>query len=627
MEVTQVTVPTRKSAQRVYRVPAQLRRSLDSGVFSPDIPPAGRLAGTLRRALDSEGLSRSALTHRARTLGAFLAAALLALWPVMHRPGWPLNHEQGAMFARTAIYAEHLRHLDFLPVWSDSVAWGMGTPLPAFYHRLFYWLSGGLVLIGWSPKDAVIGALLGFMLVGMYGMRFCLHRLGIQSHIANLGAITLIFSTYASTDWLVRGAVAEFTGMMLVPWIIWWALDLVDTGRVGLHIAPIIALAYLAHNIVAFYGLLIVTGAFVVAVIIHGNRLAMALRFVLAIGLTFAALLPLLLVLRPFAADYDIGQIVPPSLLPKNQLHPMGQYFHDPHYRWSTTNYIDYTVGVGLVLWLALALLLIGRAVAFVLRRGQAPVRPFLSRSEVLLAGLVAVLLALQTKTLVEVYDLPGFKFIQFPWRLLAFLTPALILLVFSLAARSASAVAGPLRFAAGPALTVACGLLVFAMVAASPLGSERVTGVRVNAYTKANIENHNGSILGDDLMPVGEYLTVVHDGGGALAATDVYNTYRALAANNGGLQVLSGPCSVREPHRTFEASKRTFALTCTGPGVVALPVSYNSVSTVRLAGEKLRYHRVDRDPRIVVDIPGATSGQLTVDLPTLWRILAGLVP
>jgi hypothetical protein len=102
---------------------------------------------------------------------------------------------------------------------------------------------------------------------------------------------------------------------------------------------------------------------------------------------------------------------------------------------------------------------------------------------------------------------------------------------------------------------------------------------------------------------------------------------YDSIVRTNGGLAVLNGPCEVKERDHPFETSTRRFDVHCTGPGTIALPISYNSVSDARLSGKLIRYHRIDDDPRMVVEIPSASSGTLTVGLPTLRRILMKLMP
>src|SRR5580698_10014993 len=79
-------------------------------------PSQGRARPFLTRssAADQDSARRNAGRELLR-LAFFLAAGLVVLSPVIGHAGWPANHETGSLFARTEIYAEHLRHWDLLP--------------------------------------------------------------------------------------------------------------------------------------------------------------------------------------------------------------------------------------------------------------------------------------------------------------------------------------------------------------------------------------------------------------------------------------------------------------------------------------------------------------------------------
>jgi hypothetical protein len=451
----------------------------------------------------------------------------------------------------------------------------------------------------------------------MYGVRRCLLRLGTSSLIASTGGIALVFAPYTFTDWYTRGEGAETTGMMLVPWILWWSLDVIRRNRVSFLIVPLVLFTFLAHNLVAFYGLIVTGGAFLIALIANPGRLSLFRRYAGAMALSLAAVVPFLLLIRAFNGDYDISQIVPERLTPKYNLHPLRDYFWAGNFNWTGPDFQNMTVTVGLALWLGLAVVLAWRTFQRLFPTRATRREPFLRREEVFLAAIVMVFMALQTKAFVGVYQLPLFKFIQFPWRLNALITPALIVLVLSVASRCAAR-----RSTAAWAVAGGAGLMVLALVLASPVRSFRPGLVDPETYTPAHIQDAAGSSLGNELVMIGEYLPVVHDGAQREPTDTVSQTYVRLAGQNGGLAVLSGQCTVQAEARTFEASRRTFDLACTGPGTLALPISYSHLSAVHLAGKSLPYHRIDGDPRMIVDVPAGASGKLSVDLPTWWRAL-----
>src|SRR5207253_4129427 len=105
-----------------------------------------------------------------------------------------------------------------LPVWSRFAPTGHGTPAPLFYHRLFYLVSGAFAIPSGTPAGVRI-ALLFFLALGGMGMVAAARRLGAPWLHAIILGCYLPAANYTLTDWLVRGAMAEFSAMMLLPWV------------------------------------------------------------------------------------------------------------------------------------------------------------------------------------------------------------------------------------------------------------------------------------------------------------------------------------------------------------------------------------------------------------------------
>src|SRR4051812_30711815 len=88
-----------------------------------------------------------ALTSRPEVIALALftlVVVLVSLRPVLHAAGWPVNHDGAKMFFRTQVFASHFSQGDLFPVWSGSDAFGLGTPMPTYYQRLYFSLAGGL---------------------------------------------------------------------------------------------------------------------------------------------------------------------------------------------------------------------------------------------------------------------------------------------------------------------------------------------------------------------------------------------------------------------------------------------------------------------------------------------------
>ncbi len=85
--------------------------------------------------------------------------------------------------------------------------------------------------------------------------------------------------------------------------------------------------------------------------------------------------------------------------------------------------------------------------------------------------------------------------------------------------------------------------------------------------------------------------------------------------------------CRVVGPAQAaFETSELTFHVDCAGPTRVALPISFNPFSSVYLitprGAHQIPYYHVATDPRIVVQVDSSHPEVMDVHLPTLWSTL-----
>ena len=132
-----------------------------------------------------------------------VAAAALVLSPVLVRSGWPLNQGTTAPLLLVQIYAAHIRHLDFFPVWSSSDGIGMGSPVLLYYHRLFFSVAGLIyAVVGRGLKQSVVATIAIFLVVGAYGMRRALGAVTDSKLLRVAGSIGFLFTNYVFTDWL-----------------------------------------------------------------------------------------------------------------------------------------------------------------------------------------------------------------------------------------------------------------------------------------------------------------------------------------------------------------------------------------------------------------------------------------
>ena len=100
--------------------------------------------------------------------------------------------------------------------------------------------------------------------------------------------IVAISCNYATTDWLTRGAVAEFSATCVLPWL-FACFAWLRAGRPRLAIGPLMWLLWLAHGAIATFASVLLGPCVAVAAVVHGRGVVRAVpRLLAGIGI-FAA--------------------------------------------------------------------------------------------------------------------------------------------------------------------------------------------------------------------------------------------------------------------------------------------------------------------------------------------------
>ena len=359
----------------------------------------------------------------------FAATAVVTLAPVWNGPGWPMNHETWGIAQRTQIYARHVAGLDLLPIWSSVDNLGFGSPFPLFYHRLFYLVAAPLAIALGSLKAADAIAVILALTAGAWGMFRLTRQMGASELGATVAGISLIAANYTVTNWLVRGAVAELTGAMLVPWALLYFVRALTSRRMTVGLGISLGLMWHGHSLMAFYmGILLAITFLVLASFGKASWTILNPRTAWPALTAFSVLvLPHVALMSLLQRDYDPSRIISEPFAPWFQFRPLSSYFWDTYWTPGHTS-AGYSTQIDLPM---LALLVVAAAAA--LKR-----RHDVSGSATMI-GAVAIptvlCLALQMPWTEGFYRyMPGAAYIQFPWRLLAVLTPGLIAVAVVLA-------------------------------------------------------------------------------------------------------------------------------------------------------------------------------------------------
>ena len=350
---------------------------------------------------------------------AYLPLALVAAWSLVALAGFPHTHD-GVGLERIESYRRAYLAGDFFPAWTALASNGHGSPHLLLYHRLHAQLFGLLSLAVGSvvAAKAAVVLLLAFGGAGM--RRLCVMH-GVRRWLAWVAGALLLASNYADVDWYVRGAIAELTAFMLVPWCIGALIGVVDRNESPLRLGIWSALLFYGHMVVSmFFGFLVLS--------VLAERLSRARELGweglrrLARQMLLAGAAAALCVL-PFAAAVSYVQPlcgINDFGIEADKTYPFSEYLFDPNVSWLgqvTTDRI--TVEIGRYIVVPLVALLVCSSAA------RAAVRARVWR---LFVPALCFLLV-QPHDLLFVFDLlPGISKVQFPWRLMVYIVPIAVL-------------------------------------------------------------------------------------------------------------------------------------------------------------------------------------------------------
>lgn len=360
----------------------------------------------------------------------FLIIALISLYPILFTEGWPKNHEGNSFFIRTQIYAQHYLQKDFFPIWSSNDNLGFGSPQPLFYHKLFYIISSIIYILTGSFKLSIALGIYFFLVIGMIGQ----YKLCCEAYCSNflsmIAGIILPFTNYTLTDWLIRGAMAEFSAYMLIPWLFFLYLKALKTKNISFFLPIIIILMFFSHSTLTYFSFLVLTFVyFILCVFDIKNLKILNGKLFILIAFSFVLIMPYLYIVFVFNNDYNIDRfILPPWYKPENQINFI-RLIKNNEWIWGKT-WEGYTMQLDLPCLYIIFTLSVYILLCYFYKKIEV-VSKIQKRKYVLLFCILVILQILYLNSYLSIYFyeyIPGAKYIQFPFRLLALLTPIEIL-------------------------------------------------------------------------------------------------------------------------------------------------------------------------------------------------------
>jgi hypothetical protein len=593
--------------------------------------------------IDMKSTTQVGRASRWKFEAGFALVTLLAIAFILsivgRHSGWPSNDEGTTQAFETQIYAAHFRQFDFFPIWSSSDSYGLGSPLPLYYHKAFFMVSGVFYLLLGDIKSSLVLGIAMFMIVGVYGMRMALSTITKRRLLIVVGSLGFVFTNYSFADWLVRGDFTEFSAMMLIPWLLWWCLKLITTRSASFALVPIMVLLVLAHNVIALASIITLLVAIATYAAIGGlSSLKMiAKRLLISVLAVSLILSPLLLAVVRFDRYYDpsANAIQGPFALFVNFARPVT-YFWNSNFGFFTDrptrqlgDASSLVTQLDFAIWIPIAVALPFLLAAVVRRRHTLGARLSLP-ALIFLLGSLAAYMSLQFSVSAPIYRVVApLQLLQFPWRLMAFITPLGIMVVVILAEGIYSSAS---RIAATVVSILSLAWLV-SFIALSPLLSFQNDGFipssdlvapRYQTFGQPPLLYISGFLPQVDKTQFSAFRNLV-------TYQDLLTTHRLAepqSRNGRNSELPITQCSVVEPKNTdFESLKIRLTVTCNRPTRLALPISYNAYTTISITASNGRSHRISylhlaKDPRIVIRVRSTKPEVLSITLPTLWKVL-----
>lgn len=352
---------------------------------------------------------------------AFIPLALLFSWCLYAQDGVPWTHD-GLGLVVTETYRRAYLAGDWFPTWTAFMERGHGTAVPLLYHRLHAQLCA-LLALKVGTLSAVKASIPVLLVVGAIGMRRLCRYHGARPWVAWTAGVLLMSANYTVNDWFIRGASAEFAAFMLLPWGLRYAFEVYDRPWGAVRLAAMSALVFFAHMMTSYFFFIAV--AVVMATgLLRLRKLGLArIRAALWRAASFGALI--VVAIGPYAAAVTyVSEFSGAAKLGMRQ--DAGAYVSgwgciiDPDWSWSRAaleSHGSFEIGRWILLCLVVCLVMAPRGAVSAWRRAGG------------LALLAVVFVVLQRRDLSFVFDrVPGAAKIQFPTRLLVFVTTISIL-------------------------------------------------------------------------------------------------------------------------------------------------------------------------------------------------------
>ena len=204
--------------------------------------------------------------RRGQSAIAIVAAVAVAQCLPLWQSHWFDSHETSAYVLRLVEFESALRQGDLYPRWASDFYGGYGSPFFVFYAPFVFAIgAAGSALLGSAILGLKSMITLASIAAGV-GVYVAVKAETQRVDAALLAALVYLASPYRLADIYVRGDIAEYTALALLPWAIWGyrriGLALPTGGAMAPAMLAVGAHACLlfSHAILGLWGTLLLGG-------------------------------------------------------------------------------------------------------------------------------------------------------------------------------------------------------------------------------------------------------------------------------------------------------------------------------------------------------------------------------
>lgn len=228
--------------------------------------------------------------NKLKVLLLILIISIPSFISLLNNNFFPMHDDQH--IARLFLLDQGLRQGSIYPRWVDILGFNLGYPLFNFYPPLIYYVGETFHILGFSLIWSVKLTFIAGFFFGALGM-FLLSKKITDTWAAFLSTVLYTYFSYHAVLIYVRGALAEFFAMAVLPYVFLAIITLAKKTSLknSIFLGISLAILILTHPLIAVPSLFYIGALFIFYIIIVKDKLKFFTHFLLGgiAGLSLSA--------------------------------------------------------------------------------------------------------------------------------------------------------------------------------------------------------------------------------------------------------------------------------------------------------------------------------------------------